>query len=93
MVARHHHDGHPRLGDRPQRRVGHVGDGRRGLGLIEDVSGVDDEIHLPGQGRSQRALVRGQEVEPPDPSAGSHPRRMVVPDVGIGDDQDPNARH
>ncbi len=75
------------LRDLAQQTVGHVGDRRCGLGVIEHVAGVHDDVHRTAQRRTKRAGEVVDEVLPPHPPPRSGSSRKIVANVGIGDDE------
>ena len=93
VVARHQEDGNTHLGDPAQRSQALLGDTRWDPAAVEEVPRMHDQVDVASQGGSECPLEASLEIRTPPAPRDARPARCIEPDMGIGEQQDPDAGH
>ena len=81
VVPGHQEDRYPPVCDAAQRLERLIRQRRDDRRAIEDVPGMNDDVHLAGQRRPQRPGVVGQEVVSAPPALDPRPHRQIESEV------------
>ena len=93
VIPRNDEHRHAAFGHAPQRLERLVCERRHNGRTVEHVAAMHDDVDLPIERRLERRRVVGQEVVTASPPLDARAHGKVEPEVGIGDEQDPDVRH
>jgi hypothetical protein len=90
VVTRDDEDGNAAVGDLSQGLERLIAHGRDRSWAIEDITGVHHEVDIPSQRRIEGGEIVREEVVSSPPALDAGPNEEVVPEMGIGDEENPD---